>query len=153
MSNKANLQHRKTNASDPIEMEARQARRINSDYTKKYGFSDTYDNDIDIGVGIDEKKVIEISKFKGEPEWMLKRRIKAFRYFEKAKTPSWGADLSGIDFDSIHYFVRATDRKSNSWEEVPEKIKDTFEKLGIPQAERKFLESVFNFLRYFFPTV
>lgn len=137
-----NLQQRKTNAGDPIAEEANVARRINSDYSEKFGFSDDVQNDLDIGTGINAEKVRQISTHKHEPDWMLELRLKALGEFEARPMPTWGADLSGIDFDAIHYYVRATDRKGRSWEEVPDKIKNTFEKLGIPQAERKFLAGV-----------
>src|SRR5690606_15392947 len=71
-------------------------------------------------------------------EWMLEFRLKALDHFMKRPMPNWGADLSGIDFDDIYYFVRATERGSADWDEVPPEIKETFDKLGIPEAERKF---------------
>jgi len=137
-----NLQQRKTNASDPVIGEANVARTINSDYTEKYGFNDDVINSLDIGIGLDEGKIREISAYKSEPEWMLELRLKAYHEFKARPMPMWGADLSEIDFDKIHYFVRATDTKGRDWNEVPDKIKDTFERLGIPQAERKFLAGV-----------
>lgn len=137
-----NLQQRKTNAGDPVLEEANIARGINADYTEKYGFSDDVDNSADLGVGIDADKVRQISQMKNEPEWMLNLRLKALEEFENRPMPTWGADLSEIDFDKIHYFVRATDKKGRDWNEVPERIKNTFERLGIPQAERKFLAGV-----------
>lgn len=137
-----NLQQRKTNASDPVKEEAQAARVINADYDKKYGFNDDIENSLDLGPGIDEEKIRKISAHKNEPAWMLDLRLKAFAKFKEMKMPTWGADLSGINFDDIHYYVRATDKQGRSWDEVPEKIKNTFEKLGIPQAERKFLAGV-----------
>jgi len=136
------LQQRKTNSSNPILDEELVARDINKNYEFKYGFNDEIVNNIDIGIGIDEDKVRQISKFKNEPEWMLDLRIKAFTEFKQRPMPTWGADLSGIDFENIHYFVRASDKQGRTWDEVPTKIKETFEKLGIPQAERKFLAGV-----------
>ncbi len=110
--------------------------------TYKYGFRDEEDYVFKSEKGIDAKKVAEISAMKGEPEWMRDFRLKAFDYFLKRPMPEWGADLSDIDFDDIYYYIRPTEKASKSWDEVPEYIKDTFEKLGIPEAERKFLAGV-----------
>ena len=136
------LQQRKTNAGNLIETEANAAKQINKDYTQKYGFSDEITNNIDIGVGINEGIIRQISQLKDEDEWMLNLRLKAYKHFCKRELPTWGADLSGIDFNKIHYFVRATDKQGRSWDDVPDKIKNTFDRLGIPQAERKFLAGV-----------
>jgi Fe-S cluster assembly protein SufB len=135
-------QKQKTNAGTLLEEEANLARSINKDYEEKFGFKDEHASIEDIGTGIDEKKVRAISKMKGEPSWMLERRLCAFKEFENRPMPQWGADLSGIKFDDIHYFVRATDKVGRDWNEVPDNIKVTFERLGIPQAERKFLAGV-----------
>jgi Fe-S cluster assembly protein SufB len=89
--------------------------------------------------GINEAVVTDISSRKEEPEWMLKRRLKAYEMFLRKPMPNWGADLAGIDFDNIKYFVRASERQAQSWEDLPEDIKDTYEKLGIPEAERQRL--------------
>lgn len=89
--------------------------------------------------GLNENIIREISAQKSEPKWMLEFRLKAYQTFLKLKMPSWGSDLSGIDFDNIHYYVRPQDKVQRNWEDVPAEIKDTFEKLGIPEAERKFL--------------
>lgn len=140
--NTKNLQQRKTNASDPIEEEAKLARDINYNYDDKYGFKDNYKVATNIGKGISEDIIRQISKLKQEDEWMLNLRLKAYHHFKKRPMPTWGADLSEIDFDNIHYFVRATDKQGRNWDEVPPEIKNTFEKLGIPQAERKFLAGV-----------
>ena len=86
--------------------------------------------------GINEDVVREISAMKGEPEWMLTRRLKAYKDFMKRPMPMWGADLSGVDFDSIKYFVRSTEKQATSWDELPEDIKATYDKLGIPEAEK-----------------
>lgn len=137
-----NLQQRKTNASTIEEEEVRIAKEINSEYDEKYGFSDDIENSVDIGKGISEDVIRQISKLKGEDEWMLNKRLEAYKIFLEKQTPEWGGDLSGIDYDDIHYFVRATDKQGRSWDEVPDDIKNTFDKLGIPQAERKFLAGV-----------
>ncbi len=89
------------------------------------------------------KDVIEaISHFKNEPEWMRQFRLQALMMFEQKMMPTWGADLSGINFDDIHYYISPTERAVDSWDDVPEHIKDTYNKIGIPQAEQKFLAGV-----------
>ena len=89
--------------------------------------------------GIDEEVVTDISRIKGEPEWMLERRLKAYQLFNKKPMPSWGADLSEIDFDNIKYYVRSTEQQAASWDDLPEDIKNTYDKLGIPEAEKQRL--------------
>jgi Fe-S cluster assembly protein SufB len=90
--------------------------------------------------GLSEDVVREISQtYKHEPDWMLQRRLKALRHYRARQMPTWGADLSGIDFEDIYYYLRATDRSVKNWEDVPDYIKKTFDKLGIPQAEQKYL--------------
>jgi len=91
------------------------------------------------GKGLNTDLIQEISRQKSEPEWMLKFRLRAYELFLTKKMPPWGADLTGIDFDNIHYYVRPQDKAKRNWEDVPKEIKDTFDKLGIPEAERKFL--------------
>ncbi|MCL5122480.1 MAG: Fe-S cluster assembly protein SufB [Candidatus Marsarchaeota archaeon] len=88
--------------------------------------------------GLSEDIVREISRIKEEPEWMLEKRLTAYKVFEQKPTPSWGADLSKIDFNDIFYYMRPTDKKGSTWDSVPEDIKRTFDKLGIPEAEKKF---------------
>src|ERR1700748_1653430 len=116
---------------------------INSDYKEKFGF-----NDPETGYaykapkGLSREVVETISDFKKEPQWMRDFRLKALENFENRPTPQWGGDLDQIDFDDIHYFVRATEQNSRDWSEVPEDIKYTFDRLGIPEAERKFLSGV-----------
>lgn len=141
MSDKS-LQRQKTNAGNLLDEETQVARQINADYDKKYGFKDAHISKTDIGAGISEEIIRKISKLKNEDDWMLDFRLKAYEYFMAKEMPTWGADLSEIDFDKIHYFVRATDKQGRNWSEVPENIKETFERLGIPQAERKFLAGV-----------
>lgn len=89
--------------------------------------------------GLSEQVVREISALKNEPEWMLQRRLKALQIFDRKPMPSWGADLTDIDFDNIKYFVRSTEKQATTWEELPEEIKETYERLGIPEAERQRL--------------
>ncbi len=89
--------------------------------------------------GLSEEIVREISRQKNEPEWMLEYRLKAFKIFKEKPMPKWGADLKELDLDDIHYYIRPQDKAKNNWKEVPGEIKETFEKLGIPEAEKKFL--------------
>ena len=89
--------------------------------------------------GLNEDVVREISGLKGEPEWMLDLRLKGLRLFEKKPMPAWGSNLSGIDFDNIKYFVRSTEKQATSWEELPDDIKSTYDRLGIPEAEKQRL--------------
>jgi FeS assembly protein SufB len=89
--------------------------------------------------GLNQSVVEDISGKKNEPEWMRERRLKALTLFEKKPMPLWGADLTGIDFDNIKYFVRSTEKQAQSWEDLPEDIKYTYDRLGIPEAERKRL--------------
>jgi Fe-S cluster assembly protein SufB len=116
---------------------------INSDYKEKFGF-----NDPESGYaykapkGLSREIVETISDFKQEPQWIRDFRLKALDHFESRPTPKWGGDLDQIDFDDIHYFVRASEQNSRDWSEVPEDIKYTFDRLGIPEAERKFLSGV-----------
>ncbi len=86
--------------------------------------------------GLNEAVVRDISALKEEPEWMLETRLRALKMFDRKPMPTWGADLSGIDFDNIKYFVRSTERQATTWEELPEDIKNTYDKLGIPEAEK-----------------
>lgn len=94
------------------------------------------------GKGINEDIVRMISNYKKEPEWMLEFRLKSYQKFLELKNPKWGPDLTFIDFDQFTYFIKASDRAETNWDDVPENIKDTFEKLGIPEAERNFLSGV-----------
>ena len=89
--------------------------------------------------GLNGEVVRDISGIKGEPEWMLNQRMKALEIFEKKPMPTWGADLSDIDFDNIKYYVRSTEQQAASWDDLPEDIKSTYDKLGIPEAEKQRL--------------
>jgi len=115
---------------------------VNADYASKYGFSDEEDYVFKAEKGLNEEVVRSISMMKGEPEWMLEYRLKALEHFEERPTPEWGADLSEIDFNDIYYYIKPSDREEDDWEDVPGYIKDTFNKLGIPEAEQKFLSGV-----------
>lgn len=111
-----------------------------SDY--KYGFNDPDTSVFKSKKGLNRLVVEQISAMKGEPQWMLDFRLKALEHFLQRPIPTWGPDLSGLDLDNIYYYVRPAEAESGSWEDVPETIKNTFDKLGIPEAERKFLAGV-----------
>ena len=108
----------------------------------KYGFHDEVESVIDLGKGLSEEIVRKISAYKNEPEWMTEFRVKAFHAFEKMDMPKWGPDLSEIDFQDFSYYKKVSKDTEKSWDDVPEEVKATFEKLGIPEAERKFLAGV-----------
>jgi Fe-S cluster assembly protein SufB len=115
---------------------------VNSDYATKFGFSDVENYFYKSERGLNEALVRHISLSKGEPEWMLDIRLKAYHHFLERPMPDWGADLSGIDFDNIYYYIRPSERQGDTWEDIPSYIKDTFNKLGIPDAEQKYLSGV-----------
>ncbi|MFH1394377.1 MAG: Fe-S cluster assembly protein SufB [Candidatus Micrarchaeota archaeon] len=89
--------------------------------------------------GLSEKVIRDISSMKGEPSWMLERRLQALGLFEGMPLPKWGPDLSSLEFNDLYYYLKPTEKKTDAWESVPDDIKETFEKLGIPEAEKKFL--------------
>jgi Fe-S cluster assembly protein SufB len=127
----------------PIAVQKPQENIITDNY--KFGFSDPTDSYAFISKpGLSRRVVEEISHLKEEPEWMLERRLKGLEFFDGMKMPVWGADLSEINFDAIHYYLRPTDRETQSWDDVPAYIKRTFEKLGTPQAEREYLAGIKN---------
>jgi Fe-S cluster assembly protein SufB len=92
--------------------------------------------------GLDETVVREISAMKSEPQWMTNFRLRALKLFEAKPMPQWGGKLNDINFDDIFYYVKASDRNSTSWEDVPNEVRDTFDRLGIPEAEKKYLAGV-----------
>src|SRR2546425_7114904 len=92
--------------------------------------------------GLSKKIVEQISEMKGEPDWMRTFRLKSLALFEKRPMPTWGADLSGIDFDNIYYYIKPVAQQGKTWDDIPSDIKDTFDRLGIPQAEQKYLAGV-----------
>src|SRR5690625_2532104 len=116
-----------------------QEETINSFGNYRFGWHDKDDAGAAARRGLNEDVVRNISELKDEPEWMLKRRVRALKLFDKKPMPNWGADLSGIDFDNIKYFVRSTEKQATSWEELPEDIKNTYDRLGIPEAEKQRL--------------
>jgi Fe-S cluster assembly protein SufB len=107
----------------------------------EYGWADSDAAGAIARRGLSEDVVREISALKNEPEWMLETRLKALRLFDKKPLPTWGADVSGIDFDNIKYFVRSTEKQAASWDDLPDDIKSTYDKLGIPEAEKQRLVS------------
>src|SRR5215203_4589912 len=118
-------------------------KEIGSDYAERFGFHDPETGyAYKAPKGLSEQVVRDISEYKSEPEWMREFRLKALDHFQQRPTPTWGGNLGQIDFDDIHYFVRASEKNSRNWDEVPEDIKKTFDRLGIPEAERKFLSGV-----------
>ena len=108
----------------------------------KYGWADADVAGASARRGIDEDVVADISRRKSEPEWMLERRLKALKLFDRKPMPDWGSDLSGIDFQNIKYFVRSTEVQAASWDELPDDIKNTYDKLGIPEAEAAYPSAV-----------
>jgi len=108
----------------------------------QYGFHDAEDYQFKSGRGLTREMVEQISEMKNEPDWMRAFRLRAYEIFMRKPMPTWGADLSGIDFDNIHYYVKSSEKTEKDWDDVPAYIKDTFDKLGIPEAERKFLAGV-----------
>jgi Fe-S cluster assembly protein SufB len=108
----------------------------------KYGFRDEHKAIFQSGKGLTEEIVRTISSMKGEPEWMLKFRLKSLEQFRKMEMPKWGGNMDDLDFEEIQYYVKPSEKQGKTWEEVPEEIKATFDKLGIPEAEQKFLAGV-----------
>ena len=114
--------------------------KFQEDY--KFGFKYEDTSIVKTGIGLSEDIVRQISKLKNEPEWMLEYRLKSFRAFQKMPMPDYGPDLSLLDFDSYTYFTRMANGESKNWDDVPETVKNTFQKLGIPEAEQKYLAGV-----------
>src|SRR5215831_9054477 len=123
--------------------ENEQLARINADYEERYGFRDAENYLYKAPKGLNREIVEKISEFKSEPQWMRDFRLKAYEHFVSRAQPTWGSPLlADVDFDDIHYFVRASEKPGRSWDDVPEDVKKTFDRLGIPEAERKFLAGV-----------
>ena len=115
---------------------------LHIDYTK-YDFKDSTEMYVHLSKkGLSKETVIEISKMKKEPQWMLDFRLRSFEIFMKKPMPTWGGDLSTIDFQNIYYYAKASDKTEKNWDDVPDNVKKTFDKLGIPEAEKKFLAGV-----------
>src|SRR3989338_5290581 len=117
---------------------------INEDYDKRYGFHVPERSVFKAEPGLDEEKVRQISAMKDEPSWMLNLRLEGYRHFMAKPMPLWANTemLNSIDFDKIYYYLKPTEKQSKSWDDVPAEIKETFDRLGIPEAERKFLAGV-----------
>jgi Fe-S cluster assembly protein SufB len=109
--------------------------------TYEYGWADSDVAGAGARRGLSEEVVRDISAKKNEPDWMLQMRLKGLRLFGKKPMPTWGSDLGGIDFDNIKYFVRSTEKQAASWDELPEDIRNTYDRLGIPEAEKQRLIS------------
>jgi len=107
----------------------------------EYGWSDGNDAGANSRRGINDEVVRDISSKKSEPQWMLDMRLKGLSLFEKKPMPSWGSDLTGIFFDTIKYFVRSTEKQAATWDDLPDEIKNTYDRLGIPEAEKQRLVS------------
>ena len=115
---------------------------LEMDYSK-YDFKDSTELYVHLAKkGLTRETVIEISKLKNEPQWMLDFRLRSYDVFMKKPMPNWGPDLSAIDFQNIYYYAKASEKSEKSWDDVPENVKKTFDKLGIPEAEKKFLAGV-----------
>ena len=109
----------------------------------QYGFHDPTDKyAFTSRKGLDAEMVAQISEMKGEPDWMREFRLKSFEIFQSKPMPDWGGDMSGIDFQDIYYYVKASNQQEKSWDDVPEDIRRTYERLGIPEAEQKYLSGV-----------
>ena len=115
---------------------------LDMDYSK-YDFKDSTEMYVHLSKkGLTKDTVREISKLKDEPQWMLDFRLRAYDIFMKKPMPQWGGDLNKIDFQNIYYYAKASDKTEKNWDDVPENVKNTFDKLGIPEAEKKFLAGV-----------
>ncbi len=109
----------------------------------QYGFHDPTDKyAFTSRKGLDAEIVAQISEMKGEPAWMREFRLKSFEIFQQKPMPNWGGDLSGVDFQDIYYYVKASSGQEKSWDDVPEDIRKTYDRLGIPEAEKKYLAGV-----------
>src|SRR4029453_9207667 len=124
----------KTREIDPKLAEQAALKDIGADYEQKFGFHDSETGYVyKAPKGLSREVVESISEYKDEPEWMREFRLKALDHFLDRPTPPWGGHLAQIDFDNIHYFVRASDKAQRDWDDVPEDIKNTFDRLGIPE--------------------
>ena len=110
---------------------------LDMDYSQ-YDFKDSTEMYVHLSKkGLTKDTVIEISKMKDEPQWMLDFRLRSYEIFMKKPMPTWGGNLGIIDFQNIYYYAKASDKAEKNWDDVPENVKNTFEKLGIPEAEKK----------------
>ena len=112
------------------------------DFEYKYGFSMPQKYSFKSKKGLNEEVVKNISYIKKEPSWMTDFRLRAYHIFKQKVMPTWGADLSDINFDDIYYYIKPTDKQVDSWDKLPKEIKDTYDRIGVPEAEKKFLSGV-----------
>ena len=115
---------------------------INKGYREQYGFAKPEKYVFKTRKGLDEGIIKEISHQKGEPEWMRQFRLRAYEIFKSKKQPMWGADLSKVNYDNIYYYLRPLAKQGTSWADLPAEIRDTYDKIGIPEAEKKYLGGV-----------
>lgn len=111
-------------------------------FNYRFGFSVKSKPIYQLEKGANEENIKKISQIKNEPDWMLNYRLKSFRFFLKEPMPSWGVDLSDLNFNDFHYYLKPTEKPVQSWEELPKEIKETYDRIGVPQAERNFLAGV-----------
>ena len=126
-----------------VNPETQVVKEIRSEY--KYGFSnpdEAKDYFFKSGRGLTPEIVAAISEHKSEPEWMRRFRLKSLEYYRARPLPTWGGDVSAIDFENIFYYIKPTEKQAKSWEDLPAEILDTWDKLGIPEAEKKYLAGV-----------
>ncbi|MCC6476172.1 Fe-S cluster assembly protein SufB, partial [bacterium] len=123
-------------------MENKKSFELDLDNYDRFGFSMPENNIVKLPKGLSKQVVEEISRYKSEPEWMLKLRLKGLEYYYRKPLPEWGPDLSVIDFEDIHYYIKPSDKVEHDWDAVPKEIRETYDKLGIPEAEKKFLAGV-----------
>lgn len=114
----------------------------NLEFDYKYGFAMPEHSVHKTDVGLNTAVVNEISQVKGEQKWMQDFRLKSYKIFTKKPLPNWGADLSKINFDQITYYLKATNEQADAWDKLPSEIKETYDKIGVPEAEKKFLAGV-----------
>jgi len=132
-----------SNVIDEIELtEEEIVAEVNQEYAEKYGFADEEDYVYKAEKGLDENVIRKLSASKDSPQWMRDMRLEAYQHFLERPMPNWGSDLSGINFDDIYYYIKPASRQGDTWEDIPSYIKDTFNKLGIPEAEQKYLSGV-----------
>ncbi len=116
---------------------------VNDEYIEKYGFSEPENYTFKSRKGLDEEIVREISHMKSEPEWMTDFRLRSLETFNSKPMPNWGSEMLGeIDFNDIYYYIKPTDKPASSWDDLPDEIRNTYDKLGIPEAEKKYLAGV-----------
>ncbi|HKM40648.1 MAG TPA: Fe-S cluster assembly protein SufB, partial [Patescibacteria group bacterium] len=108
----------------------------------KYGFNDGNVAVLKFEKGLNEEVIKKISSLKGEPDWLLQFRLKAYQQFLEIPNPKWGLDLTDIDFDDIYYYIKPSEEVTSNWNQVPTKIKNTFDKIGVIEAEKKHLDGI-----------